>query len=184
MRYDNNLCTSDKSKAEALSYLYSVFTQEKLPIPTKLTSLFNLISDIDISAHGVHKQLLQLNLRKACGEEEIPARVLKELAPSIAPRLGYVFQQSYDKGAVPSGWTKALVAAIHEKDSKSNRANCRPISITSLCCKVMEHIMLSHIAKHLAANNILIDQQHAFRQRFSCETQLISAIIDWAKCIN
>ena len=44
--------------------------------------------------------------------------------------------------------------------------------------------MWSHIAKHLAANNFLIDQQHGFRQCFSCETQLISAIIDWAKCIN
>lgn len=37
----------------------------------------------------------------------------------------------------------------------------------------MEHIILSHIAKHLAANNILIDHQ------------LISAVnADWAKCIN
>ena len=36
----------------------------------------------------------------------------------------------------------------------------------------------------MAANNILIDQKHGFRQRFLCETQLISAINDWAKCIN
>ena len=47
----------------------------------------------------------------------------------------------------------------------------------------MEHIILSHIPKHVAANDILIDQQHGFRQRFSCETQLISVINDWAKCI-
>ena len=87
-------------------------------------------------------------------------------------------------GAVPSDWTKALVTAIHKKDSKSNPANYRPLSLTSLCCKVMEHIILSHIAKLLAANNILINQQHGFRQRFSCETQLISAVNDWAKCIN
>ena len=173
LRYGNNLCTSDKSKAEALiSYFYSVFTQEKLPIPTKPTFPYNLISDIDISAHGVHKQLLQLNPRKACGPDEIPARVLKELAPSIAPWLSSIFQQSYDTGAVPSDWTKALVTANHKKDSKSNPANHRPISLTSLCCKVMEHIILSHISKHLAANNILIGQQHGFRQCFSCETQL------------
>ena len=68
----------------------------------------------------------------------------------------------------PPDWTKA----IHKKDSMSNPANHRPISLTSLCCKVMERIILSHIAKHLAPNNILIDQQHGFRQRFSCETQL------------
>ena len=116
LRYGNNLRTSLKSKAEALnSCFYSVFTQEKLPIPTKPTFLYNLISDIDISAHGVHKQLLQLNPRKACDPDEIPARVLKELAPSIAPWLNSIFQQSYDIGAVPSDCTEALVTAIHKR---------------------------------------------------------------------
>ena len=75
LRYGNNRCTSNKSKAEALSYFYSVFTQEKLPTPTKLTSPYNLISDIDISAHEVHKQLLQLT------------RVLKELPHLLHPGL-------------------------------------------------------------------------------------------------
>ena len=48
----------------------------------------------------------------------------------------------------------------------------------------MEHIVLSHMAKHLSVNNILIDEQHGFRKRLSCETQLISTIHDWAKAIN
>ena len=97
------MCTSDKSKAEALnSYFYSVFTQERLPIPTEPTSPFNQIPDIEISAHGVHRQLFQLNPRKACGPDEIPARVLKEVALSSAPWLN-------DTGAVPSDWTKALL---------------------------------------------------------------------------
>ena len=48
----------------------------------------------------------------------------------------------------------------------------------------MEHVVLSHMAKHLSKNNIIIDEQHGFRQRFSCETQLITTIHDWAKSIN
>ena len=48
----------------------------------------------------------------------------------------------------------------------------------------LDYIILSHMAKHLFLNNILIDQQHGFREKFSCETQLISAIHDWAKGIN
>ena len=48
----------------------------------------------------------------------------------------------------------------------------------------MEHIVFSHMAKYLSSNNILINEQHGFRQRFSCETQLISGIHDWAKSIN
>jgi hypothetical protein len=48
----------------------------------------------------------------------------------------------------------------------------------------MEHIILSHVSKHLAYHNILINEQHGFRKLFSCETQLITAINDWAKSIN
>ena len=44
--------------------------------------------------------------------------------------------------------------------------------------------MLSHISKHLSINDIIINPQHGFGQKFSCETQLISAINDWAKSIN
>ncbi|XP_072020357.1 uncharacterized protein [Amphiura filiformis] len=48
----------------------------------------------------------------------------------------------------------------------------------------MEHIVLSHISKHLAANNIIVENQHGFREKRSCETQLVEAIHDWAECVN
>jgi hypothetical protein len=48
----------------------------------------------------------------------------------------------------------------------------------------MEHIILSHTAKHLAANNIIIDEQHGFREKLSCETQLIQATQDWSEVLN
>ena len=40
------------------------------------------------------------------------------------------------------------------------------------------------LSLYFSLNNILIDQQHGFREKYSCETQLISAIHDWAKSIN
>ena len=48
----------------------------------------------------------------------------------------------------------------------------------------MEHIVLSHMAKHLASNNIIVDDQHGFRKYYLCETQLITALHDWASTIN
>ena len=44
--------------------------------------------------------------------------------------------------------------------------------------------MLSHTAKHLAENNVIISNQHGFREKLSCETQLIQATHDWAKVLN
>ena len=185
LKFNDKLCVSDKSKADALnSQFHSVFTRENVPIPNKGQSPYTSISDLIISSQGVAKQLSELNPSKACGPDEIPARILKELSPSISHWLCFIFQQSYDSGTLPPDWSKALVSAVFKKDLKSNPANYRPISLTCLCCKVMEHIILSHVSKHLAYHNILINEQHGFRKLFSCETQLITAINDWAKSIN
>ena len=39
-------------------------------------------------------------------------------------------------------------------------------------CKVMEHILVSHIMQHLDTNNTLLDTQFGFRSKHSCELQL------------
>ena len=56
--------------------------------------------------------------------------------------------------------------------------NYRPISFTSVPCKVMEHVIASSIMEHDETNNILYPLQHGFRKDRSCETQLIKFIDD------
>ena len=53
-----------------------------------------------------------------------------------------------------------------------------------ISCKILEHIVLSHVSKHLSSNNIIIDNQHGFREKRSCETQLTDAVQDWSECLN
>ena len=48
----------------------------------------------------------------------------------------------------------------------------------------MEHIVLSHVAKHPSANIIQLDSQHGFREKLSSVTQLISSFHDWATTIQ
>ena len=67
--------------------------------------------------------------------------------------------------------------------SKLDPAIHRPISPTYLCCKAMEHIVLSHVAMHLSANNILLDSQHGFREKLSSVIHLISSCLDLATAI-
>ena len=54
---------------------------------------------------------MHLTLTLACGPDEILARVLKEQAPSITSWLSSIFRHSYNTGAVPPDWNKALVTA-------------------------------------------------------------------------
>ena len=155
-----------------------------MPLPETGPSPFHSIGDLQVSPNGVAKQLAQLNPQKACWPDELPSRVLKEVAQAASEWLAFIFSQSFYLNVAPSDWSKSCVSAVFKKKNKSDPSNYRPISLTSICCKVMEHIVLSHMPKHLSINNILIDKQHQFRQRFSCETQLISAIHTWVKVIN
>ena len=66
------------------------------------------------------------------------------------------------------------------KKDRSDASNYRPISITSMCSKVVEHILHSQIIKHMEAHDMLTDQQHGFRKRRSCKSQLIITVQDSA----
>ena len=48
----------------------------------------------------------------------------------------------------------------------------------------MEHIILSHIAKHVTKNNIIINEQHGIRNKLCIITQLINTTTDWANTLS
>ena len=70
------------------------------------------------------------------------------------------------------------MSPLFKKGDKSDPANYRPISLTCTLCKVMEHIVASNLNRHLNANNILYELQDGFREKRSCETQLVQLIED------
>ena len=122
-----------------------------------------------------------LKPHKAAGPDDISARILKENAVQLAPALSHLFQASLNQGQVPEDWKSANVAAIFKKGDRSKAANYRPVSLTCICCKLLENIVSSIIMQHFEDNNILTDAQHGFRQRRSCESQLILTVHDLAQ---
>ena len=38
--------------------------------------------------------------------------------------------------------------------------------MSCLVCKVIKHVVVSHMAKHLAEHNIFLDSQHGFGEKF------------------
>ena len=74
--------------------------------------------------------------------------------------------------------------AMYKKGTKTDPRNYRPVSLTSLICKTLEHILTSQIMKHLESNNILTDVQYGFRSMQSCEAQLFLTIDDFARAVD
>ena len=124
--------------------------------------------------------MMQLTNKRSSKIQAKPI-VLQTLHKELAPILQLIYQGSLDSGKLPSIWKEANVSPIFKKGDKSDPANYRPISLTCVLCKVLEHIVASSISRHFTEQNILFDLQHGFREKRSCETQLIMLVDKLAK---
>jgi hypothetical protein len=70
-------------------------------------------------------------------------------------------------------WKSANVTPIFKKGTRSEPGNYRPVSLTSVCCKLLESILRDELMKHLTANCLLNPSQHGFMPGKSCTTNLL-----------
>ena len=167
------LVTKRVEKVKALSHQYQqVFTQEDTTSFPKLgKSPYGKMPKINITTEGVEKLLKQLNPNKAVGPDMLPTQVMKDHAELITPMLSKIFQQSLDTGDVPNDWRNANITALFKKGDRTLPPNYRPLSLTSISCKLLEPILFSNIMAHYDRYGIFKNiNQHGFRKRHSCET--------------
>ena len=184
LKINGRLVTDAKERAEALNQQFQkAFSEESSCSAEDFTSRTGLSVDeegqcntITITEEGVRKLLKALNPAKAPGPDGISPRLLRDLADELAPALTLIFQSSLDSGEVPQDWRTAYVTPIFKKGQHYDPANYRPISLTSVPCKILEHILVSTIMTYAESNDILCDEQHGFRRGRSCETQLIGFV--------
>ena len=180
LKVAGRLITDTKTKAETLNHQFqSVFTRETdfKGTPPK-TCQHPTLPTINITVPGVEKLLKNLKPGKAAGPDNVSPRVLKELAETIADPLTRIFRKSLSEGSVPADWKHANVSPIFKKGQKYDPANYRPISLTCIASKVMEHVICSNLMQHASRNSIFYALQHGFRDRRSCETQLLEFVQD------
>jgi len=76
-------------------------------------------------------------------------------------------------GKVPDDWKRANVTPIFKKGSKADPGNYRPVSLTSVCCKMLESLIKDEMMSHLEKNNLITASQHGFFPGRSCTTNLL-----------
>ena len=180
---DGKLHSDNFSKTRLLDEQFSsVFTRANTSsLPNLGPSPHPDIQRFDVTEEGVLKLLNNLNHHKASGPDNIPTRLLKEGATELSPIFTLLFNSTLHQGQIPTPWKQAHVAPVHKKNNRHDPANFRPISLTSVTCKLIEHIIYSQIINHLDSNGILTDRQFGFRKRHSCETQLLITVQDLAQ---
>jgi len=143
----------------------SVFAREDTSFITQLDSLSYLdIDQLHFNLEGMSKLLSSLDGNKASGPDNIPCRVLKELASEISPIITAICQQSLEIGILPNDWEKAIISPIYKKGNIHLASNYRPVSLTCVVSKIMEHIICKHIHNHIDRYDILTSLQHGFHK--------------------
>ena len=142
------------------------------------------MADFQITTQGVYNILQNLNSYKSSGPDNVHPYALKATSMEISPMLTHLFQQSLNSGILPAQWKHAHITPIHKKGDRTNPKNYCPISLTSVICKTMEHVIVSQLTKHLEINKILTKNQFGFREHHSCESQLFVTVDDIARAIN
>ena len=77
------------------------------------------------------------------------------------------------QGIVPEEWKEAKVVPIYKKGSKTASGNYRPVSLTCICCKMIESLIKDDIMQHLNRNRLINNSQHGFMKGKSCTTNLL-----------
>nr|VZI48068.1 unnamed protein product [Spirometra erinaceieuropaei] len=124
-----------------------------------------------------------LNLKESIspGHDAIPAKLPRELAPEISESLALIFQTSFLTGHLSSDWKSATITPLFKSGSRASANNYRPVSLTSICCKIMEKIIEKALMQFLVQHHLLSGAQHGFRSGRSCLTNVLFTLERWTK---
>ena len=82
-----------------------------------------------------------------------------------------------------NGFLKTFDCLHFKNGDRTLTCKYRPVFLTCVPCKLLEHKVCSNIMAYLDEYQFLSDMQHAFRKRYSCETQLTTVRNDWVKVL-
>ena len=184
----NGLAVTDcAQKAELFNnYFKSVFTVDdgvcpSLPSDSAPTGL---IRDILFNYDSVVKSVLKLKPKLTLDPDGLNSYFLKHVAGSVALPLMHIFNSSFHTGNLPKSWKHAVITPVFKKGLASDVGNYRPISITSICCKIMETLIHDQMINFLFKHDIISSQQHGFLSKRSTLSQMIEVVNDWTLAIN
>ncbi|MBA1446783.1 MAG: hypothetical protein FE835_18145 [Gammaproteobacteria bacterium] len=173
-----NIISDGFQMAESLNeYFSSVFTTEDIdsvPLPdTKFEGgESSELGQLFVTPEMISKKIKKMKDNKSPGVDGIPPKLLKEIVDQISTPLAIFFNLSLKEGIVPLEWKEANITPLFKKGSRNRTENYRPVSLTSVLCKLLETLIRDHMVEFLVKHKLINDSQHGFLKARSCLTNL------------
>ena len=170
-------------------YFSSVFTKEDISsLPVADAKFQGAKSDylgpLVVTPELVAKKIKVMKDNKSPGVDGIPPKLLMETVEQIGIPLARVFNLSLKEGVVPFEWKEANIIPLFKKGSRNKSENYRPVSLTSVICKLLERLIKDHMVDFLVKHKLLNSSQHGFLKARSCLTNMLCFFEEITKWID
>ena len=185
-----NIISQGFLMAEDLNgYFSSVFTKEDISsLPVADAKFQGAKSDylgpLVVTPELVAKKIKATKDNKSPGVDGIPPKLLMETVEQISIPLARVFKLSLKEGVVPFEWKEANIIPLFKKGSRNKSENYRPVSLTSVICKLLERLIKDHMVDFLVKHKLLNSSQHGFLKARSCLTNMLCFLEEITKWID
>jgi sarcosine oxidase/L-pipecolate oxidase len=115
---------------------------------------------------------------KSVGPDGISGAILKMDGEAVILYLVRLLVITINNSTIPRDWKKAIIVPIHKGGDRSVVKNYRPVNLTSVVCKQMEHVIAGYIRQMWEERDWLYEGQHGFRPGYLCKSQIITICRD------
>ena len=179
-RNDGSFAMSDSEKAsEFVDYFSTVFVEDDNTLPEMQSDCNDTLTHFHCTPTDIIKIVKKLRSNTAPGPDGITALFLKNIIAHIADPLSKVYNRSLQEGNLPHDWKKALIIPLYKKGDAQLTTQYRPVSLTSVICKILERIIRSQLLNYLLQNDIIPKEQHGFLPKKSTVTNLLHCLNNW-----
>ena len=163
------------------TYYATVFSiQDNIPPIQDVNTVEPFTADCKV----IRRRVKMIGKNKSVGPDRISGEILKLGGEAMIPYLTRLLEITVNNGSIPEDWKKATVIPIHKGGDRSLVSNYRPVSLTSVICKQMEHAIATYLRQVWNKEGWLYEGQHGFRQGYSCESQVITVCQDIADSLD
>ena len=132
-----------------------MFTREDISIlPVVETKFegrkFDYLGQLIVTPTMVAMKIRDMKYNKSPGVDGIPPKLLLEIVEQISIPLATVFNLSLEEGIVRMERSKHYT--LFKKGSRNKSENYRPVSLTSVICKLLERLIKDHLVDFLVKN--------------------------------
>ena len=107
------------------------------------------------SQDNIAKIIQNLDPNKAHGHDNISIRMLKICGSSIYRPLEMILNFCIETVFFPSEWKKANIVPIYKKGDKQTLENYRPVSLLTICGKILERLLFNKMFNFFIENKLI-----------------------------